>query len=104
MLIGKSPKRPNLETVRRIKRVLLEVLPLPEEAIVTVSQLACREQDCAPIETVIGLLRPGAPQLQYTVHKAVAEIVVADLQDVCAAWDFAVQHSAIESSFISNHT
>ena len=59
MLIGKSSQRPNLETVRRIKRVLIAALELPEDAIITVSQLACMEEDCAPLETVIGLLRPS---------------------------------------------
>ena len=61
MLIGNSSKRPSLKAVRRIKRVLSEVLDLPEDALITVTQLACLEEDCAPLETAIGLLRPGAP-------------------------------------------
>ena len=88
MLIGRSSKRPSLKTVRRIKRTLIDVLQLPEDAIVTISQLACREEDCAPLETVIGLLSPSEPQLQYKVHKAVDEIVPDDLMQVCADLGF----------------
>ena len=57
MLIGKSSKRPSLEKVRRIKRALHENLPFQEDTIITVTQLACLEEGCAPVETVIGLLR-----------------------------------------------
>ena len=46
MLIGKPVHRPNLETVRLIKHVLMEVLELPEDAVITITQLACLEEDC----------------------------------------------------------
>ena len=65
MLIGSASRKPDLEAVRRIKYVLRSVLALPEDATVTVTQLACLEEDCAPLETVVGLLRPESPQLQY---------------------------------------
>ena len=96
MLIGKSSKRPNLATVRRIKRVLREALKLPEDAMVMVTELACLEKDCAPVETVIGLLRPGKPQLQHKIHKDIASLQSEDLVHVCAAWGFTVSHSAFE--------
>ncbi|MEN0061186.1 MAG: hypothetical protein AAGA48_03495 [Myxococcota bacterium] len=60
MLIGRPSKRPNLETIRRIKRTLREALELPEDATITVSELTCLEEGCAPVETVFGLLRPNA--------------------------------------------
>ena len=103
MLIGKSSKKPSLETVRRIKSALRTVLKLPENATITVSQLACLEQDCAPLETVIGLLRPGVPQLQYKIHKAIDDLESADLVQVCTVWDFEVQIAAIEPLLTSNH-
>ena len=104
MLIGKPSKKPSLESVRRIKHVLTEVLQLPEEAMITVSQLACMEEDCAPLETVIGLLRPGLPQLQHKVHKAVEDIVPKDLVSVCAKWGFEVKDSALSTRFTLHHT
>ena len=99
MLIGNANKRPNIKAVRRIKQVLHEVLDLPEDAMITVSQLACLEDDCAPLETVIGLLRPGAPQLQQKIHKETDAINANDLAQVCQAWGISVQTKNIESIF-----
>ena len=102
MLIGNSSNRPNLLAVRRIKRALREALALPEEALVTVTQLACLEEDCAPLETVIGLLRPDEPQLQHKVHKATDAIQAEDLVPVCAAWGFPVPLSTFQHLFKEN--
>ncbi len=97
MLIGNASKRPNIAVVRQIKRVLLEALDVPEDAMITVTQLACLEEDCAPLETVIGLLRPGAPPLQHKVHKETVAIHADDLRQVCQAWGFSVPISTLES-------
>ncbi len=93
MLIGRGSKKPNLETVRHIKRSLREALELPEDTLITVTQLACLEEDCAPLETVIGLLRPGVPQLQHKVHKPTDSVDAADLVQVCKTWGFSVDIS-----------
>ena len=98
MLIGNASKRPNLQAVRQIKRSLHEALELPEDALITVTQLACLEDDCAPLETVIGLLRPGAPQLQHKIHKETEALNAADLAQICEAWGFSVPISTFESS------
>ena len=94
MLIGKARKRSSLETVRRIKRALRETLDLPDEAMITLTELACLEEDCAPVETVFGLLRPDAAQLQHKVHKPVNALDADDLMQVCRAWGFDVQVAA----------
>ena len=57
MLIGTSPRYPNLERARRIKKALREALSLSDDMTVTVTELACLEEGCAPVETVIGLMR-----------------------------------------------
>ena len=94
MLIGKATKKPSLETIRRIKRALREALDLPDEATITLSELACLEEDCAPVETVFGLLQPDAPQLQHKVHKPADAVDADDLMQVCRAWGFDVQIAA----------
>lgn len=99
MLIGNSSKRPNLQAVRRIKRGLHDALELPEDALITVTQLACLEEECAPLETVFGLLRPGVPQLQHKVHKETDAVDAEDLMEVCKAWGFSVVPSTIEAVF-----
>lgn len=103
MLIGNSSKRPDLSTIRRIKQILRDVLQLPEEAILTISELACMEEACAPFETVIGLLRPDAPQLQSKIHKSVKDINAQDLAFVCSEWGFEVHISIIEPIFNQNY-
>ena len=103
MLIGNSSKRPDLRTIRRIKQTLCEVLQLPEEAILTVSELTCLEESCAPFETVVGLLRPDAPQLQYKIHKSVKDINAQDLAFVCSEWGFEIHISIIEPFFNPNY-
>ena len=90
MLIGTSARRPNLERVRRIKKALREALSLSDDTTVTVTELACLEEGCAPVETVIGLLRPDAPQLQCKLHKPMDAVDATDLFQVCTAWGFDV--------------
>ena len=90
MLIGTSARRPNLERVRRIKKALREALSLSDDMTVTVTELACLEEGCAPVETVIGLLRPDAPQLQCKLHKPMDAVDATDLFQVCTAWGFDV--------------
>jgi hypothetical protein len=104
MLIGNSSKRPDLKTIRHIKQVLCEVLELPKDTIITISELACMEDSCAPFETVFGVLRRDEPQLQYKIHKSVKDINAQDLAFVCSKWGFEVHISAIESLFKLNHT
>ena len=91
MLIGTSPRYPNLEGTRRIKKALRETLSLSDDMTVTVTDLACLEEGCAPVETVIGLLRPDAPQLQYKLHKPMDAVDAKGLAQVCTAWGFDVK-------------
>ena len=88
MSISTSPRRPNRERVRHIKAALRAALSLPDSTTVTVTELACLEEGCPPIETVIGLLRPAAPALQHKLHKTTD---AEDLVQVCTAWGFGVQ-------------
>ena len=91
MLIGTSPRTPNLERIRRIKQALREALSLSDDMTVTATELACLEEGCAPVETVIGLLRPDAPQLQHKLHKPMDAVDAKDLAQVCTAWGFDVK-------------
>ena len=88
MLINTSPRHPNLERARRIKKALREALRLSDDMTVTVTELACLEEGCAPVETAIGLLRPDAPQLQCKLDKPMDAVDAEDLVQVCTAWGF----------------
>ena len=92
MLINTSPRRPSLERIRYIKEALRAALTLPDGATVMVTELACLEEGCASIETVVALLRPDAPPLQHKLHKPTDAIDAEDLAQVCKAWGFDVQN------------
>ena len=95
MFIGTQRRRPDLQRVRRIKSVLREALGLSPDTTITVTELACFEDGCAPLETVIGLLCSDAPQLQHRLHKPLDQVDSQDLAQVCAAWGFEVQASML---------
>ena len=95
MLINTSPRRPNLERARRIKKALREALSLSDDMTVTVTELACLEEGCAPVETAIGLLGPDTPQLQCKLHKPMDAVDAEDLVQVCTAWGFDVEIPAL---------
>ena len=95
MLISTSPRRPNPERARRIKKALREALGLSDDMTVTVTELACLEEGCAPVETAIGVIRPDAPQLQCKLHKPMDAVDAEDLVQVCTAWGFDVEIPAL---------
>ena len=88
MLINTSPNRPNRERARYIKEALRAALSLPDGTTIMVTELACLEEGCAPIETVVALLRPDAPPLQHKLHKPTDAVDDEDLVQVCTAWGF----------------
>ena len=87
-LLSQSRTKPNLDQIRKIKATLRQALKLSEEDTITVTELACLEKDCAPLKTVIGLLRDGHPQIQHKIHKSTNFIGTHDLTEVCKAWGF----------------
>lgn len=77
-LFAGRPK-PDIEHVERIKCWTRAAWHLPEDAFVMVTELECREPDSPPIETVVAVLQEGEPTKQYKLHKAIADILEADL-------------------------
>lgn len=57
-----------------IKAWVRQVLDLPENTPVSVVELACRDEGCPDIETVIGIMEPGKPIRTVRVHLPMAEI------------------------------
>jgi hypothetical protein len=83
------------EKAGEIKAQVAMELGLDHEATVMVSELACMEEGCPPIETVIAVLRPAMPVLQFRLHRPMAEITAHDIRQMCA------QH--LNSSSENNH-
>ncbi|MGE0400286.1 MAG: hypothetical protein AB7T06_26465 [Kofleriaceae bacterium] len=64
---------------RQLKGRVVALLGLDDSVVVTVNELQCSEPGCPPIETVIGVLAPGANR-QFKVHKPLMDVTDHDLQ------------------------
>ena len=88
MLIGGSKPKTNLDMVRKIKGTLEKALSLPDSATISITELACLEEGCPPVETVVELLQAGSNPLQHKFHKPAGEFKAADLVEVSVRWGF----------------
>lgn len=59
--------------VRALVRAIVE-----DDVRILVTELACTEPGCPPTETVIALMRPGAPK-QFKIHKPLADVTEEDV-------------------------
>ncbi len=77
-----APKFGRLKTKSsEIKRWTRELMDLPEDTPITVAELACREDGCPDIETVIGVLEPDKPIATIRVHATMTEVTKADIAE-----------------------
>lgn len=65
-----------------IKSWVRQLVALPEDTPVSVVELACRDDGCPDIETVIGILEAGKPIRTIRVHMAMAEMTYEAIADV----------------------
>ncbi len=77
VLPGMGPRR-DPETVARIRAWVRGEIE-DDETTVLVTELACTEPGCPPLETVIGLLNESG-QVQHKLHKPLAEVTKADVE------------------------
>ena len=90
MLVGGSKPKTNLDMVRKIKGTLEKALSLPDSATISITELACLEEGCPPVETIVVLLQAGSNPLQHKFHKSAGEFKAADLVEVSVRWGFPV--------------
>jgi len=69
----------------QIKLWVRQALDLDPDTPVTVAELACRDEGCPDIETVIGILEPGKPIRTARVHIAMAEITAQAVSEALSA-------------------
>ena len=48
-----------------------------------VSELACFEEDCPPVETVFGVFEPAREKLQFKLHCSMAEVTEEMIRQIC---------------------
>ncbi|WP_419913701.1 nitrate reductase [Hoeflea sp.] len=81
-----APKANRLQAKSaEIKQWVRELMELPEDATLTVAELACREEGCPDIETVIGILEPERPIISIRIHLPMAEVKRTDVADAAGA-------------------
>ncbi len=66
-----KPNRPDPDSVARVKGWVRDVLSLPDEASVTVNEIACTDPACPGLETVILVMRPGQSTAAFKARGSV---------------------------------
>lgn len=72
-----------------IKALMRQLMDLPDDTPVTVVELACRDEGCPDIETVIGIMEAGKPIRTIRIHAAMADATYDALIDALARNDMA---------------
>lgn len=78
-----APRRALPEKTRQIKAWLREFYGLDDTVVVSITELACRDEDCPNIEAVIGIMRPGEKIETVRFHRPIIEVT---REDVCCAY------------------
>ncbi len=81
--LGPPSNRRNPADTARVKALVDELVDAADVTVL-VTELECTEPGCPPIETVIALLRAGE-NVQYRIHKPVAEVTVYDVRSALGA-------------------
>lgn len=67
------------QAIERLKTATRELLALSDDAVVSVTELACRDPGCPAIETVVAILVAGERPRTARFHKRIPEIGESDL-------------------------
>ncbi|MFP5370243.1 MAG: nitrate reductase [Actinomycetes bacterium] len=78
-LLGQRPDPVPPDVVTRLRGWVRAAAGLAPDDVVTVTQLVCRDSGCAPVETVLAVLHPGAP-LRRVLPMRAAEVSEADIR------------------------
>lgn len=68
--------------VARVRRWVFAHVPVPDDAVVMVKELACTESGCPAVETVVAVLA-AKEQRKFTVPRPLAEITEDDVARGC---------------------
>jgi hypothetical protein len=78
ILPGTNPRQDGTATAR-VKAWVSAALAPDEDRTILVTELACTEPGCPPVETVIALLQEGEPE-RWKLHKPVAALTEDDVR------------------------
>ena len=75
-----APKRAVPDKTAQIKAWVRELLALDDSVTVSVAEVACPDEGCPDVETVIGILKPGKGADKIRIPKPIAELQIEDFQ------------------------
>lgn len=82
-LFDKGP-RPDPAAADRVKGWMREVLGLPDDAVVMVTELRCDEPDCPDVETVIAVMGEPGKARHHKLPKPVGDVTRHDVLSLAA--------------------
>ena len=71
-------KRPDASAIRKLKAFISERFKLTETTTLSIAELRCHEQGCAPIETVITARFDDGSLKNWKIEKTIQEIIPSD--------------------------
>ena len=82
-LFGQKPSHDPAVTAR-VKDWVREVMSLPDDVTVMVTELRCAEADCPDVETVIAVLGEPGMARKHKLLKPIAEVTFYDVMSLAA--------------------
>lgn len=79
--------------ISEIKTWTRTILALEEDAIVSVSELACSQPECPPKMVVVLVLCDPEPPRKFTVHKALLDTKEDDIREASSLIEIVTVHS-----------
>jgi hypothetical protein len=84
--LGDDEREARVGKIRQIKRWVEDLLALGPDTAVMVTELACTEPGCPPLETVIAVLGPASRE-QRKLHRPVADVTHEEVVDLWGKTD-----------------
>ncbi len=72
-----------MEQTEAIKAQVIAQLKLNEDASVMVTELACEDEGCPDVETIVAVFRPAKTTLRIKLPLALADVTAGDVEAAC---------------------
>ena len=81
---GREGNADRSEQVEAIKLWTRQILALPEDVVMSISQFGCAKPTCPRNMTYILLMSSSAPTRKISIHKSIVDVCEDDVRDACA--------------------
>ena len=81
---GRQRSDDRSEQVEAIKLWTRQILALPEDSVLSVSQFGCAKPACPRNMTTILLMSEQAPTRKISIHKSIVDVSESDVRDACS--------------------